>query len=94
MGVEEVDRAGKLVGASGETMLLLKHMIVSHHYEAEFGSPKKPLFLEAELLHHLDMIDARVYDYQNATKDIAPGQFSEPVWSLDKRSIYKVGLDE
>ena len=44
MGVEELDRAGKLVGASEETMLLLKHMIVSHHYEAEFGSPKKPLF--------------------------------------------------
>ncbi|HHU89757.1 MAG TPA: HD domain-containing protein [Clostridiaceae bacterium] len=94
MGVEELDRAGKLVGASEETMLLLKHMIVSHHYEAEFGSPKKPLFLEAELLHHIDMIDARVYDYQNATKDIEPGQFSEPVWSLDRRCVYKVDLNE
>ncbi|NLX64346.1 MAG: HD domain-containing protein [Clostridiaceae bacterium] len=94
MGVEEVDRAGKQVSASEETMLLLKHMIVSHHYEAEFGSPKKPLFLEAELLHHIDMIDARVYDYQNATKNIAPGQFSEPVWSLDKRTIYKVDVNE
>ncbi|NLO99991.1 MAG: HD domain-containing protein [Clostridiaceae bacterium] len=94
MGVEELDRAGKLVGASEETMLLLKHMIVSHHYEAEFGSPKKPLFLEAELLHFIDMIDARVYDFQNATKDIDPGQFSEPVWSLDKRCVYKVGLHE
>ena len=94
MGVEELDRAGKLVGASEETMLLLKHMILSHHYEAEFGSPKKPLFLEAELLHHIDMIDARVYDFQNATKDIEPGQFSEPVWSLDRRCIYKAGIQE
>lgn len=89
MGVEEVDRAGKLVGASEETLLLLKHMIVSHHYEAEYGSPKKPMFLEAELLHHIDMIDARVYDYQNATRYIEPGQFSEPVWSLERRSVYK-----
>lgn len=40
------------------------------------------------------MIDARVYDFQNATKDIDPGQFSEPVWSLDKRCVYKVGLHE
>jgi 3'-5' exoribonuclease len=94
MGVEELDRAGRLVGASEETMLLLKHMIVSHHYEAEFGSPKKPLFLEAELLHYIDMIDARVYDFQNATKDIEPGQFSEPVWSLDRRCVYKVGPHE
>lgn len=94
MGVEELDRAGNSVGASEEVMLLLKHMVVSHHYEAEYGSPKKPLFLEAELLHHIDLIDARVYDYQNATKNIEAGQFSEPVWSLDRRSVYKVGLDE
>jgi 3'-5' exoribonuclease len=94
MGVEELDRVGELIGASEEMMLLLKHMIVSHHYEAEYGSPKKPLFLEAELLHHLDMIDARVYDFQNATKDIEPGQFSEPVWSLDRRCIYKAGIQE
>ncbi|MGI6085295.1 MAG: 3'-5' exoribonuclease YhaM family protein [Acetivibrionales bacterium] len=94
IGVEELDRAGRSVGASEEIMLLLKHMIVSHHYEAEYGSPKKPLFLEAELLHFIDMIDARVYDFQNATKDIKPGQFSEPVWSLDKRCVYKVEPNE
>jgi 3'-5' exoribonuclease len=94
MGVEELDRAGECVKASEEVMLLLKHMVVSHHNEAEYGSPKKPLFLEAELLHHIDMIDARVYDYQNATKNIEAGQFSEPVWSLDRRSVYKVGLTE
>ena len=93
MGVEELDRAGKLVGASEETMLLLKHMIVSHHYEAEFGSPKKPLFLEAELLHFIDMIDAEYTIFKMLLK-ILMGQFSEPVWSLDKRCVYKVGLHE
>lgn len=94
MGVEELDRAGRIVGASEEAILLLKHIVISHHYEPEYGSPKKPLFLEAELLHHIDMIDARVYDYQNAVKSIDAGQFSEPVWSLDRRSVYKVGLNE
>jgi 3'-5' exoribonuclease len=89
MGVEEIEKAGRETGASREAILLLKHMVVSHHYEADYGSPKKPMFLEAELLHHIDMIDARVYDYQNATRDIEPGSFSEPVWSLDKRNIYK-----
>lgn len=92
MGVLELENAGKIVGASEEVMLLLKHMIVSHHYEPEYGSPKKPMFLEAELLHHIDLIDARVYDYQNATKNLSPGQFSDPVWSLDRRSIYKADL--
>ncbi len=94
MGVEQLDQVGKLVGASEEVMLLLKHMVVSHHNEADFGSPKKPLFLEAELLHHLDMIDARVYDYQNAVENIEAGQFSEPVFSLDRRRIYKVNLKD
>ncbi|NLU32527.1 MAG: HD domain-containing protein [Clostridiaceae bacterium] len=94
MGVEEIEKAGRETGASEEIILLLKHMVVSHHYEAEFGSPKKPMFLEAELLHHIDMIDARVYDYQNATRDVEPGNFSEPVWSLDKRSIYKPMLKD
>ena len=89
MGVEEIEKAGRETGASREAILLLKHMVVSHHYDADYGSPKKPMFLEAELLHHIDMIDARVYDYQNATRDIEPGSFSEPVWSLDKRNIYK-----
>jgi len=89
LGVIELEKAGNELGVSDEIMLLLKHMIVSHHYEAEYGSPKKPMFLEAELLHHLDLIDARIYDYQNATKNIEAGQFSDPVWSLDRRSIYK-----
>lgn len=92
MGVQEVDRAGRDIGVSEEILLLLKHMIVSHHYEAEYGSPKKPLFLEAELLHHIDLIDARVYDFQNATKNIKPGQFSDPVWSLDKRNVYQIDI--
>lgn len=94
MGVEEIDRTGRETGASDEVILLLKHMVVSHHYEADYGSPKKPAFIEAELLHHIDMIDARVYDYQNATKNVEGGSFSEPVWSLDRRCIYKPMLKE
>lgn len=39
---------------------LLEHMIVSHHGELEFGSPKVPLFAEAMLLHHLDNLDSKI----------------------------------
>ncbi len=35
-------------------------MIVSHHGELEFGSPKVPLFPEALLLHHLDNLDSKM----------------------------------
>jgi len=92
IGITELDQCGKELGTSDEVILLLKHMILSHHDKAEFGSPKPPMFLEAELLHHIDMIDARVYDYENALKTVLPGDFSEPVWSLDKRNLYKPDL--
>src|SRR5487761_2100779 len=39
---------------------LLLHLIVSHHGELEFGSPKMPLFPEALLLHHLDNLDSKM----------------------------------
>jgi 3'-5' exoribonuclease len=39
---------------------LLLHMILSHHGELEYGSPKVPLFAEALLLHHLDSLDSKM----------------------------------
>jgi 3'-5' exoribonuclease len=92
MGICEVEKAGEELGIPEEIILLLKHMIASHHYEPEYGSPKKPMFLEAELLHFIDIIDARVYDYENHLKNIEKGNFSDPVWSLDRRKLYKPDL--
>ncbi|MCU0958771.1 MAG: HD domain-containing protein [Pirellulaceae bacterium] len=40
--------------------LLLKHMILSHHGEYEFGSPKLPMTPEAVALHYLDNLDAKL----------------------------------
>jgi len=40
--------------------VLLEHMILSHHGQLEFGSPKLPLFPEALLLHHLDNLDSKM----------------------------------
>jgi 3'-5' exoribonuclease len=39
---------------------LVEHMILSHHGRLEFGSPKEPMFLEAQLLHHLDDMDSKM----------------------------------
>lgn len=43
-----------------ETALLLKHLILSHHGEYDFGSPKRPKFLEAFVLHMADDLDAKL----------------------------------
>ena len=40
--------------------ILIEHMLISHHGELEFGSPKVPIFAEALLLHHLDNLDSKM----------------------------------
>lgn len=88
-GISRIEEIAREVGCDDETKLLLQHMVLSHHYEPEYGSPKKPMFVEAEVLHHLDMIDARIYDMQKATSDLEEGEFSSPIFSLDRRRVYK-----
>jgi 3'-5' exoribonuclease len=77
------------LGLPEEKTVMLEHMIISHHYEPEFGSPRRPMFPEAEALHYLDMMDAKMFDMEEALAGAAPGGFSDRVWTLDNRQIYK-----
>ena len=88
-GVKTIDRLTLELGFPREKAIMLEHMILSHHYEPEFGSPKKPLFPEAEALHYLDVLDARMFDMQDALVSTLPGTFGERVWALDNRKLYK-----
>lgn len=88
-GIKSIDRIALELEIPREKAIMLEHMILSHHYEPEFGSPKKPLFPEAEVLHYLDVLDARMFDMHAALEATAPGEFSDRVWTLDNRKIYK-----
>lgn len=88
-GVKMIETASIEVKADKEVTVLLQHMVLAHHYEAEYGSPKKPMIPEAEMLHHLDIMDARMYDMNKALGDTKEGKFSERIRSLDNISIYK-----
>jgi 3'-5' exoribonuclease len=44
----------------GRLRTLLEHMILSHHGQMEYGSPKVPVFPEALLLHHIDNLDSKM----------------------------------
>jgi 3'-5' exoribonuclease len=90
MGVSMVDRKRSELGLDKETCLLVQHMILSHHNVPEYGSPKPPMFLEAELLHYIDMIDARVYDFAQSYRKVERGEMTEKIWSLDRR-VYRPG---
>lgn len=89
MGVKEVAEEAKIIGMDNETSVVLQHMILSHHYEPEYGSPVRPMVIEGEILHYLDIVDARIFDFTNVLKNIDPGKFSERVWVLDNRNVYK-----
>lgn len=88
-GIKEIEIEGEKVGLDREKSVILQHMVLSHHYEPEFGSPKKPMTPEAEILHFLDIIDARMFDFEHALEGIEPGTFTDKIWLLDNRNLYK-----
>lgn len=94
MGTEKIKEAADKVGADREISMILQHMILAHHYEPEYGSPKKPMFPEAEMLHYLDDMDATMFDMKKAVDSVKPGEMSDPVWSLEKRRIYNSKFDK
>jgi 3'-5' exoribonuclease len=72
MGIEMID--AKLAGIEdfpSDQMLLLKHMIVSHHGSREFGSPEPPKTIEAVILNYIDELDSKVKGIRDfiATED-------------------------
>lgn len=88
-GIKEIEMEGDKIGLDREKSVILQHMVLSHHYEPEFGSPKKPMTPEAEILHFLDIIDARMFDFERALEGIEPGTFTDKIWLLDNRNLYK-----
>jgi len=88
-GVAYLEKIGGELGTDPEILMMLQHMMLSHHYEPEYGSPRRPMFPEAEILHYLDMIDTRMYDMQKALEGVPPGSFTDKMWTLHNRKLYK-----
>ena len=70
---QKVAEAERLTGESMscETVLRLKHMIISHHGQYEFGATKLPMTLEAIALHQLDNLDAKLHSFEQLIRDDA-----------------------
>ena len=89
-GVVNIELAAQKTGASRGKALLLQHMVLSHHGIPEYGSPLAPKFPEAEVLNAIDTLDARLYEMNEALSRAMPGGFSEKVWGLDNRQLYRI----
>ncbi|MFH1035080.1 MAG: HD domain-containing protein [Pseudomonadota bacterium] len=90
LGVRMLDaRLAKIKGFPARLASVLRHMIISHHGQEEFGSPQKPKLAEAFALHLIDDLDAKTA----MIKAVVEGQADGPGhWSafhrLLERHIY------
>jgi 3'-5' exoribonuclease len=88
----EIAETAKMLEIEGEEVVLLQHMILSHHSKGEWGSPKPPLIREAEVLHMIDNLDAKLNMMNRAIEQTKPGEFTERLFAMDNRSFYKPKL--
>lgn len=90
-GAMMIEKTAEKLGVTSDTVMLLEHMVLSHHGEPEFGSSVRPAFVEAELLSTLDMLDARMFEMREATENVNRGEFTGKMWSMDNRKLYNHG---
>ena len=69
-------------------------MILSHHGKNEYGSPVLPQIREAEMLHMIDNMDARMNMFNKALDTLESGETSKRIFSLENRTIYKPKMYE
>ena len=93
-GAMIIGRVADELGVPEELKFLLQHMVLSHHGEPEFGAAVRPMFLEAELLSELDLMDARIYEMEEAIGSAKAGDYTQKLWALDNRKFYNHGKQE
>ena len=89
MGAQETAEVAEMLGIPEEKSVLLQHLLLSHHGEPEFGAAVLPQCAEAELLSLIDQIDSRMEIYREALAPLKIGEFSQRIFALDNRRIYK-----
>ena len=90
MGTYDIGKIGESLNLDENDMhiVLLKHMILSHHGEPEYGAAVRPMTVEAEILSRLDMMDARIEVYRMALEDIPMNSWSQHLMPLS-HSVFK-----
>lgn len=93
IGCEMIDEAcNKLDLQNDENkdkILLLKHLLASHHGKQEYGAITVPQLPEAIMLNRIDMIDAEMYQCEHALEDQSNGTFTDRIFGLNNTRLYK-----
>jgi 3'-5' exoribonuclease len=90
MGASEIAAVAEKLGfGESEEAMLLQHIMISHHYYGNFGSPKKPNIAEALIVYFIDNIDSKTCDLGEELQAIDVGDYTAPIAVLDKERFYK-----
>ena len=92
LGAMNVERLCNTYGIPDDVKLTVQHMLLSHHGIPEYGSPKVPMILEAQVLNLIDELDAKIYEFNEAAENTEPGTFSPKVFSLGNIQVYKPNI--
>lgn len=87
-----IKEANKELNLDEEFITVISHMVLSHHGEYEFGSPILPQTKEAMMLYLLDNLDSKITIVDKALENVKKGEFSQKIFALDNRTIYKPKL--
>lgn len=90
LGMELVGQACREAQVEEEVDVILKHCILSHHGQAEWGSPVAPMILEAELLHYLDNLSAKTEQFVREQERLEPGEFTKS--NILRREVYRASF--
>jgi len=84
----EVKEAADSLGMTGEIPVVMEHMVLSHHNQPDFGSPIAPATREALALAMIDDFDAKMNILDKAYQNVAPGDWTQKVFTIDDRYFY------
>ena len=89
LGVLMIERAANINQIYDEEVMLLEHIVLSHHGIPEFGSPKRPMLPEAVLVNMIDDMDSKLTVVGESLDSYNEGEFSQGISVLNKTRLYK-----
>lgn len=88
-----LENAARECGTPDELKMKLQHMVISHHGKPEHGAAVVPMFPEAEVVSHIDELDATLFQMSKTLAEVQPGECSQRAFGLD-RKLYRQDKDE
>ncbi|MGL4589716.1 MAG: HD domain-containing protein [Mycoplasmatales bacterium] len=90
IGVQEINRVAVQKGIDkSEEVMLLTHLIISHHGKLEYGAAKEPMTVEAYLLSVIDDLDAKMNYLETSLENVEHLESTPPLMGMDRRKFFQ-----